>query len=114
MALMSKAAFGSKENIEAAKEAGKIDAYDTLHLSNGELGWLDKDGNTVINTPRTQAEYTASCVGENNVVPAESTLDEVVAVLTDTIMAQLKAEALEEAKEYADSVASGSVEIVEF
>ena len=47
-------AFGSKENIETAKAAGTINAYDVLHLSNGETGWIDKEGNTVIATPRTQ------------------------------------------------------------
>lgn len=50
----NKHAFGSKENIETAKAAGTINAYDILHLSNGETGWLDKEGNTVIATPRTQ------------------------------------------------------------
>ena len=29
---MTKHAFGSKENIETAKAAGTIDAYDVLHL----------------------------------------------------------------------------------
>ena len=33
---MTKHAFGSKENIETAKAAGTIDAYDVLHLSNGK------------------------------------------------------------------------------
>lgn len=50
----NKHAFGSKENIDTAKEAGTINAYDILHLSNGETGWIDKDGNTVIATSRTQ------------------------------------------------------------
>ena len=58
----NKHAFGSKENIETAKEAGTINAYDVLHLSNGETGWIDKDGNTVIATPRTQEAITVNGV----------------------------------------------------
>ena len=58
----NKHAFGSKENIETAKAAGTINAYDILHLSNGETGWLDKEGNTVIATPRTQKAITANGV----------------------------------------------------
>lgn len=58
----NKHAFGSKENIETAKAAGTINAYDILHLSNGETGWLDKEGNTVIATPRTQEAITVNGV----------------------------------------------------
>lgn len=58
----NKHAFGSKENIETAKAAGTINPYDILHLSNGETGWLDKDGNTVISTPRTQEPITVNGV----------------------------------------------------
>lgn len=58
----NKHAFGSKENIDTAKAAGTINAYDVLHLSNGETGWIDKDGNTVIATPRTQEAITVNGV----------------------------------------------------
>lgn len=58
----NKHAFGSKENIDTAKAAGTINPYDILHLSNGETGWLDKDGNTVIATPRTQEAITVNGV----------------------------------------------------
>lgn len=58
----NKHAFGSKENIDTAKSAGTINPYDILHLSNGETGWIDKEGNTVIATPRTQEAITVNGV----------------------------------------------------
>lgn len=52
MANKAKHAYGSRANLAAAIEAGKVDAYDILFL-NGEdespaIGWIDKDGNPVI------------------------------------------------------------------
>lgn len=83
---MTKHAFGAKENIEAAKAAGSIDAFDVLHLSNGEMAWIDKDNNTVFNTPRTQAAHTVNGVtglgiGNGDVIPAGATIDEIVMML---------------------------------
>lgn len=49
--LKSRHAFGSVEGVDAALEAGKIDAYDILFLTYGDeykIGWIDKDGNKVI------------------------------------------------------------------
>lgn len=87
MANVTKHAFGSKENIEAAKAAGTIDAYDVLHLDNGEMGWIDKNGNTVINTPRTQKAYTLNgtnfgALEDGSEIPAGKTLDEIMAMAT--------------------------------
>lgn len=52
MANKAKHAYGSRANLAAAIEAGKVDAYDILFL-NGEgespaVGWIDKEGNPVI------------------------------------------------------------------
>lgn len=87
MANVTKHAFGSKEKIEAAKAAGTIDAYDVLHLDNGEMGWIDKNGNTVINTPRTQKAYTLNgtnfgALEDGSEIPAGKTLDEIMAMAT--------------------------------
>lgn len=46
--LKSKHAFGSEVNVDAALEQGLIDAYDILFLTEGKVGWIDKDGNKVI------------------------------------------------------------------
>lgn len=83
MAQTSKHAFGSKENIDTAKAAGTIDAYDVLHLSNGEIGWIDKNGNTVMSTPRTQEAITVNGVtglgiANSATIPAGTSLDEFV------------------------------------
>lgn len=83
---MTKHAFGSKANIETAKAAGTIDAYDILHLDNGEIAWLDKDNNTVINTPRTQTALTVNGVtglgiGNGETIPAGTSIDDIVKML---------------------------------
>lgn len=62
MASISKHAFGSKENIETAKNAGTIDEHDVLFLDNREIGWIDKDGNTIMSTSRTQEAITVNGV----------------------------------------------------
>ena len=83
---MTKHAFGSKENIETAKAAGTIDAYDVLHLSNGEMAWIDKDNNTVMHTPRTQEAITVNGVtglgiGNGETIAAGASIDEIVKML---------------------------------
>lgn len=79
----NKHAFGSKENIDTAKAAGTINAYDVLHLSNGETGWIDKEGNTVIATPRTQEGIivngvTGLGIADGATIPAGTSLEEFV------------------------------------
>lgn len=83
---MTKHAFGAKENIEAAKTSGAIDAYDVLHLSNGEIAWIDANNNTVINTPRTQTDITVNGVtglgiGNGETISAGASMDEIVKML---------------------------------
>lgn len=83
---MTKHAFGDKSRIEEAKAAGSIDAFDVLHLSNGEMAWLDKDNNTVMHTPRTQEAHTVNGVtglgiGNGDVIPAGASIDEIVKML---------------------------------
>lgn len=83
---VTKHAFGSKENIDAAKASGAIDAYDVLHLSNGEIAWIDKDNNTVINTPRTQTDIvvngvTGLGIGNGETISAGATIDDLVRML---------------------------------
>lgn len=62
MAIVTKHAFGSKENIDAAKANGTIDAGDLLFLDNREIGWIDKNGNTVMSTSRTQEDIVVNGV----------------------------------------------------
>lgn len=87
MANNVKHAFGAKENIETAKQNGAINAYDVLHLDNGEFGWLDSEGNTVIHAERTQKAHTLNgtslgALQNGESIPAGKTLDEIVAMIT--------------------------------
>lgn len=84
--LLSKHAFGSKENVETAKEKGTIDSYDVLFLNNGEIGWIDREGNTKISTARTQEPISVNGVtglgiGDKQTIPAGKSLDEIVKML---------------------------------
>ena len=84
MANLSKHAFGKRENIEAAKQAGTIDEYDVLYLDNGEIGWVDRDGETVISTTRTQESVTVNGVtglgiANGATIPAGISFDDFVA-----------------------------------
>lgn len=87
MANTTKHAFGARENVEAAKASGAIDAFDMLHLSNGEIGWIDRDGKTVIHADRSQEAHTlnGATVGalqSGDTIPAGVTFDEFIRLIT--------------------------------
>lgn len=82
----SKHAYGSRENIETVKKEGKIDAYDVLFLDNGEIGWINADGETKISTTRTQEPImvngvTGLGVGDQKTIPNGKSLDEIIKML---------------------------------
>lgn len=84
---LSKHAFGAKDNIDAAKANGKIDEFDIIFMDNGEIGWVDKNKNTVVNTPRTQRAHTLNGVtlgalSDGDTVPTNITFDELVELIT--------------------------------
>lgn len=86
MPSISKHAFGSKENIETAKSAGTINECDVLFLDNREIGWIAKDGSTVMSTSRTQEAITVNGVtglglANNATIPAGTSFDELVRML---------------------------------
>ena len=83
MAEISNHAFGSKANIETAKTEGIIDAYDVLFLDTKEIGWIAKDGSTVMATPRTQESIvvngvTGLGIPNGATIAAGTSLDEFV------------------------------------
>ena len=83
MPQISKHAFGSKANIETAKEAGTIIEHDILFLDNQEIGWIDSEGNTVMSTARTQEGITVNGVtglgiANGATIPAGTSLEEFV------------------------------------
>lgn len=84
--MKTKIAFGARENVNAAIEAGTIDEYDLINFDNGEQGWVDKNKNIVINTPRTQTAIPVNGVAGLGVsngdsIPAGTSLDDVVKML---------------------------------
>lgn len=86
MANLTKHAFGAKENIEAAKASGSINEFDILHLSNGEIAWIDKDKNTIMNTPRTQTDIvvngvTGLGIANGATISAGASIDDIVKML---------------------------------
>ena len=87
MASLSKHGFGKKENLDYAKVTGVIDKYDIVFLDNGEIAWIDENGNTIINTPRTQNSHTLNgvqlgCLRDGDVIPADLSIDELLALLS--------------------------------
>lgn len=83
MALISKHAFGSKERIDTAKSSGTIDTHDVMFLDNREIGWIAKDGSTVISTSRTQEPLTVNGVtglgiANGATIPAGTSFDDFV------------------------------------
>lgn len=83
MAVFSKHAFGSKANIETAKTEGTIGPNDVLFLDNREIGWIAKDGSTVMSTSRTQEAISVNGVTGLGIangasIPAGTSLDEFV------------------------------------
>ena len=86
MALISKHAFGSKENIDTAKSTGAINEHDILFLDNREIGWIAKDGSTVMSTSRTQEAISVNGVtglgiDNNATIPAGTSFDDLVKML---------------------------------
>lgn len=87
MANLSKNAFGTKGNIETALAAGTIDEFDVLYLGDTqEIGWIDKNGNPVISTSRTQSDIvvngvTGLGIGNGETIPSGKSLDEIVKML---------------------------------
>lgn len=83
----SKNAFGKKSGIADAKANGGLDKFDVIYMDNGEIGWIDKNGNTVINTPRAQESYTLNgtnlgALDDGDTLPAEITFDEFLKLVT--------------------------------
>lgn len=83
MGNISKHAFGSKDNIETAKTNGTIGEHDVLFLDNREIGWIAKDGSTVVSTSRTQEAISVNGVTGLGIangasIPAGTSLDEFV------------------------------------
>lgn len=85
--LKSKHAFGSKANLAGAVSSGVIDEYDIVYLDNGEMAWVDKNGEVVMHTPRTQTAITVNGVtglgiADGETIEAGTSIDDIVKMLT--------------------------------
>jgi len=92
MASLSKHAFGKKENIASAVANGSLDEFDVLFLDNGEVAWIDKEKDIVVNTPRTQADIvvngvTGLGIENGSTIAAGATIDDVVKMLVQKAIA---------------------------
>lgn len=64
----AKHAFGSSANIDAAINAGTIDAYDILFLdgeTSPKIGWIDKNGQKVIVESEQGKQYVVPVEGDS-------------------------------------------------
>lgn len=133
MAAKSKHAFGSEANVDSAIQSGAIGAYDILFLSEGKIGWIDKNGNKVILEDKEQVVLVEELpsTGEkdvlyicNNVVHlwdgSKFVASSGSGAMTEDVVNQKIDSAMEEiltaAKAYTDEQAAASAEneVVEF
>lgn len=123
MADRAKHAFGNLANVQAALDAGKIDAYDILFLdgeTKPKVGWIDKNG--VFRLVESEADFSeleaaiATKADASDVEMLESQIAtkvgaEEVEALESQIAAKVDAEAVQTMiKEHSESV----IEVVEF
>ena len=127
----SKHAFGSEANIEYALEQGLIDAYDILFLSEGKIGWIDKNGQKVILENKKQVVTVSElpATGDNKVIyiynskmylwngseyvspTVEGGIDETT---VDTKIGIAVQEVTDVANAYTDTKIDEALEVVEF
>ena len=82
----TKIGFGAKSNLSSVLESGRLDAFDLVCFDNREFGWIDRQGQPVISTPRTQTTITVNGVEGLGVedgyeIPAGKSFDEIIKML---------------------------------
>lgn len=88
----SRHVFGSESDVDLAIAQGIIDAYDVLFLSDGRVGWVDRNGSKVITKPGdlvvsqpTPPENTHMLwVDTNDESNDDSDEDDAIALATET------------------------------
>lgn len=129
--MKSRHAFGSEENVDSALAQGLIDAYDVLFLSEGKIGWIDKNGSKVILENRQQVMTVSElpAAGSEEVIyiynskmyiwdgseyvspTVEGGVDETT---VDTKIDTAVQEVSDAANAYTDSQIDAALEVVEF
>ena len=82
----TKIGFGARSNLPAVLENQQLDAFDLVCFDNQEFGWIDREGQPVISTPRTQTAITVNGVNGLGVedgyeIPAGKSFDEIIKML---------------------------------
>lgn len=126
---MSRHAFGSKANIDTALAAGTIGVHDVLLLDEGEIGWINKNGEKVLvetkkimfvealpetGEDKTMYVYNNQCYfwnGTEYVTPNGSGVSETV---VDEKINVAKTEVIESANTYTDEQIANAISVVEF
>lgn len=96
MAEKARHAFGNSENLQNAIDTGVIDNYDILFLDGGtdpKVGWIDRDGNTVIvkSTATLEGQVANLETEMSNKISsaeAETKINEVVTEKVNTVVSE--------------------------
>lgn len=108
MANRAKHAFGSLDGVQAALQAGKINAYDILFLDGDtepKIGWIDKNG--VFRLVENEADFSEL----ENIIATKADASDVEALEAE-IATKVSADEIDEKIETA--VAQHTIEVVEF
>lgn len=82
----SRHVFGSEPDVDLAIEQGLIDAYDVLFLSDGRVGWVDRNGGKVITAPGELFVSQATPPDDTSLLWIDTSDDLDVSVATDEII----------------------------
>lgn len=96
MAEKARHAFGNSENLQNAIDTGVIDSYDILFLdgeTDPKVGWIDRDGNTVIvkSTATLEgqvANLETEMSNKISTTEAETKINEVVTEKVNTVVSE--------------------------
>lgn len=103
----AKHAFGNSDSIEVAKQEKKIDSFDILFLdgdSDPKIGWIDKQGNTIIVPNKTDLSGVEAAISTKAEASDVEALEGQIATKVDAETVQSMIE------EHSKSV----IEVVEF
>lgn len=114
MAMKAKHAFGNLADVQAALDAGKIDAFDILFLDGDtepKIGWVDKNGILRLVENETDLSGVEADISDLESQVATKVDTEEVEALESQIATKVDAEAVQAMiEEYSES----AIEVVEF
>ena len=83
----TKIGFGAKNKLSAVLASKQLDAFDLVCFDNQEFGWINKFGQPVISTPRTQTAIKVNGVeglgiANGTEIPAGQSFDDITCAFT--------------------------------